>query len=137
MGCYCVLVQDGRILLAHWNEGGRHGWTLPGGGMEDGESTEQTAVRECLEETGLQVTTGELLGVDTIYISGADRVVPAAGDLRALRVVYAGTVVGGELTVEADGSTDDVRWFALDDLPEDRVGLVDVALRFRGENAPR
>jgi len=34
VGAYGVIVADDRILLTHWNEFGRTGWTLPGGGME-------------------------------------------------------------------------------------------------------
>ncbi len=49
--------------------------------------------------------------------------------MRALRVVFAARVVGGELTREIDGSTDESRWFDLADvaaLPQ--VGLVEIAL---------
>lgn len=39
-----------RYLLVHRVDG--QGWAFPGGGMEPGETTEETAIRECREEIG-------------------------------------------------------------------------------------
>jgi len=133
VGVYAVIIRDGRILLPHWSEGPfDSGWTLPGGGMEDGESTEQTVLREVLEETGYEVELDGLLGTDTFYISAEERIV-GTGPLRSLRIVYRAHVIGGDLRVEADGSTDDVAWVSLDRLPElNRVELIDSALAMLG-----
>jgi 8-oxo-dGTP diphosphatase len=40
-------------------------WTLPGGGIEKGETPENAAEREVLEETGLVVTTSRFLFTTT------------------------------------------------------------------------
>lgn len=131
IGCYCVILDSGRILLAHWNAYGHTGWTLPGGGMEDHEDTEATAVRECREETGLQVRLTGLLGVHTRYITADDRADPQAErGLRAVRVVYRADVLGGVLADEVGGSSDRAAWFDLADLPADRIDLVDIALHW-------
>lgn len=45
--------RDGRYL------GGQ--WDIPGGTVEEGESPEGAAVRECFEETGLTAQCGELI----------------------------------------------------------------------------
>jgi hypothetical protein len=55
----------------------------------------------------------------------------ARGDeLQALRILYRAEIVGGELAVEADGTTDDVAWHRLADVPGLRhVHAVDWAMR--------
>ena len=129
VGCYAVVVDDGRVLLAHWNEGGRIGWTLPGGGLEPGEQPEDCVVREVHEETGYDVVLDDLLGVHVYYLPEPERRLRGNGDLRFLRIVYRAHVVGGELRHETDGTTDEARWVPLDEVAGlDRVGLVDVGI---------
>lgn len=138
VGAYAVVVDpDGRLLLPHWTEGDHDGWTLPGGGIDPGEHPEDAAVREVREETGYDVELDGLLGVDSIVIPAADRVRAADREagrtIQGLRIVYRAHVVGGALSVEEDGSTDGVRWFAPEEVDAlDRVELVDVARRWAG-----
>jgi ADP-ribose pyrophosphatase YjhB (NUDIX family) len=50
-----AVIRDGKILMVqHINES-RIYWTLPGGGVEPGETPAQAAVRETLEESGVAV----------------------------------------------------------------------------------
>ncbi len=118
VGAYAVVVRDGDLLLTHWNEDGRTGWTLPGGGLEDFETAEQAVVREVREETGYQVQLRTLLGVDSLFIDAEERIVAGAGPLHALRVVYLAGIIGGELTHEVGGSSDEARWVPLDGVGE-------------------
>jgi 8-oxo-dGTP pyrophosphatase MutT (NUDIX family) len=59
-----VLVADGRVLLQHGFDPGRPEagtwWLTPGGGLKDGESAEDGAVREVFEETGLRLAPAQL-----------------------------------------------------------------------------
>lgn len=48
-----IIIQEGRILLIHRRRDGVEYFTLPGGGIEEGESPEDACTREILEETGL------------------------------------------------------------------------------------
>jgi ADP-ribose pyrophosphatase YjhB (NUDIX family) len=79
-------------------------WGLPGGYVDRGEVVEKAAAREVWEETGLEVETGELIGL----FSEADNPVIVA--------VYAAQETGGEL--EAGPEALEVGFFATDDLPE-------------------
>ena len=132
VAAYAVIVEDGRILLAHWSQGGHSGWTLPGGGIDPGEDPADAAVREIAEETGYRAELGDLIGVDSKVIPAENRLSGSGVPLHALRIVYTARVICGELTDELDGSTDEAAWFALDDIAGlDRVDLVDVGLRMR------
>lgn len=130
LAAYAVIVDEqDRILLALWNEGSEPAWTMPGGGVELHETAEEGAVRELREETGYDVRLGRVLGVDTHVVPAEERHVPNGRPLRSVRVVFEAEIVGGELTHEVDGTTDEARWVPLADVPTlNRVGLVDAAL---------
>ncbi|WP_431278849.1 NUDIX hydrolase [Leifsonia poae] len=132
VAAYGVIVDEGRILLAHWRENGRSGWTLPGGGIDPGEDPVDAVVREIAEETGYVAEPGELLGIDSYIVPAEHRFVEDAGPLHALRIVYRASIIGGKLTNELDGSTDEAAWFRLTAIPTRRVELVNVALRMAG-----
>lgn len=145
VAAYAVIVEDGpsgpgaeqvadpRMLLAHWNEAGRTGWTLPGGGIDPGEDPADAAVREVMEETGYEAVLDGLLGVDSMVVPTEHRITPGRGDLHTLRIVYRAHVVGGALRDEVGGTTDTAGWVALDDVDGlDTVSLVDVARRMAG-----
>jgi len=135
VAAYAVIVDDDdRLLLAHWNEGRRSAWTMPGGGLEGGEDPEQAAIREVLEETGYRVEIQELLGIHSRVIPASQRIADdASGPLHALRIVYRARVTGGRLRNEVGGSTDRAEWFPLAAVEAlQRVKLVDVALSMAG-----
>lgn len=58
-----ILIDNDSLLLLEQNVDNERAWSLPGGGVEQGESIEQALVREMQEETGLNVTVGDLLYV--------------------------------------------------------------------------
>jgi 8-oxo-dGTP diphosphatase len=130
LAAYAVIVDEqDRILLALWNEPEQGRWTMPGGGVELHETVEEAVVRELREETGYDVVLGRVLGVDTHVVPVEQRWVRTGRPLRGVRVVFEAEVVGGELTREVGGTTDEARWVALADVPAlDRVSLVDASL---------
>lgn len=60
-GAVCVVVHDGRLLLArHWRVAiASWEWEFPRGMGEPGETAEQTAVRELCEETTIDASVGQ------------------------------------------------------------------------------
>ena len=63
LGCSAVIFDDAgeKVLLTKRSDNGL--WCLPGGGVDPGESVEETIVREVQEETGLTVRVLRLAGV--------------------------------------------------------------------------
>ena len=106
--------REGKILLQkRTHPKGR--WGLPGGLMELGESTLQTAVREVREETSLEVGELKLFGV----YSGEDYFCTGESGDEWYVVVIAYTCedFSGEPVI-SDGESEELRWFAPDEIPD-------------------
>ncbi len=100
-----VVEKDGGIVLGRRNHDPKMGyWCFPSGFVDAGEVVEEAAVRECQEETGLDVSIDQLLGV---YSAPGERVIFLA---------FAGRAVGGKL--EAGDECFEVGVFPPDGLPE-------------------
>ena len=98
-----VLVHDGpRFLLTH--VGNRPFWALVAGFLEPGETLDQCAAREVREETGIAID-------DIRYFGSQPWPFPSQ-----VMVGFHARYAGGEIVVDRT-ELDEVRWFALDDLP--------------------
>lgn len=125
-----ALVRDGdRILLARLSgravETGR--WTLPGGGVDHGESPETALLREVAEETGLAATVGALVGVHDRHLTG-NAPDGRLEDFHAVNLVYEATVAGDRVPAvdEVDGTTDAVAWIDLADVESGAVPVTEL-----------
>ena len=101
-----AVIHDGKILLTKRED--FEVWCMPSGGVEDGESLADAAIRETKEESGVDVELTRLVGVYS-RLGGIS-------DVHA--VVYSGKPVGGELQTQP-GETIEVAYFPFDQLPED------------------
>lgn len=96
--------SDGRLLLARRTDNGE--WSLPGGFTHLGENVAHTALREVLEETGLQIELERLLG---IFSPAEPWVYPNGDQAQAVVSVFLAHPLGGEL--RPDGlETSQVAW---------------------------
>ncbi|MDP2662429.1 MAG: NUDIX hydrolase [Dehalococcoidia bacterium] len=106
-----VPLIDGRIyLLRRGLEPRRGTWTFPAGYMELGESAEEAARRETMEETGLEVEIGSLLNVYSR---------PEVG---VVVIVYCARVVGGEPVLGPE--TLELSMFSPQDIPWDDLSFL-------------
>ena len=100
LGAAAVVVHEGRVLLIRRGQAPDAGeWSIPGGGVELGESVEDALRREVREETGLEIAVGAFL---ELY----QRVELDADGIRFHFVIldYAATVVGGTLRAGDDAA---------------------------------
>lgn len=104
--------RQGRVLLQQRSDGGQ--WGLPGGSVEIGESVADAVVREVLEETGLRVAVGRLIGV---YSEPRRQVVryPNGVVWHYVNICFECALRGGELTTCDE--TLDLRYFGFQRLP--------------------
>jgi len=106
VGVGAIIIEGNRVLLVKRGHPPLAGeWSIPGGVLEVGETLRQAAVREALEETGLTVEPGELLGV-------FDRVLRDAEGRCAYHYVLIDFLcrrVSGK--AQASGDAAEVRWY--------------------------
>jgi ADP-ribose pyrophosphatase YjhB (NUDIX family) len=96
-------LDGGVVLIQRSIDPGYGKWTFPGGFVERGEVAEAAAVREVLEESGIEI---EVTGIVGLYTY--------SGQIPAI-AVFSGRVTGGEPTPLDE--TMAVRSFARDELP--------------------
>jgi len=112
VGAGCLIEDGNRLLLIRRvKEPFQGSWCLPAGHVDDDEHPALAAQRETLEETGLQVGVGELVGA---YFS--DDHPKGCG----VFLVYRGTILGGNLRETAEGLTP--TFFAHGALPAQLAG---------------
>jgi 8-oxo-dGTP diphosphatase len=86
-------------------------WSLPGGVLECGETLRDAVTREAFEETGLQVETGEMLGVyERVIRDDESRV-----RYHYVLLDFLCRRVSGDLKAGSDAA--EVRWFTRVELP--------------------
>ncbi len=124
MAAAVLIEKDGRILLTQrLNEPGQGLWSLPAGFIDAGEEPIDAAVRECLEETGLEVKITGLLDVIGAKENGrgAD-----------ILILYRAEITGGELI--AGDNAGAVGFFSRAELPELAFKSTRIALGLESGN---
>lgn len=115
-GVKCVIEHDGEWLMIRNTYGRRH-WTFPGGKVERGEEPRDAAIREVLEEVGIEL----------------DDVRPI-GDYYNTRQYKRDTVYCFAASVDSpnhvidEGEIAEAMWVRIGELPEFRAQSVDTIM---------
>ena len=106
VGVCVAIIEDEQILLTKRKD--FEVWCLPGGHVDAGETVAEAAVREALEETGLQVKLTRLVGVYSM---------PKTKAWVNLMILFAAETVGGTLKAQEDEVLE-IERFAVDAIPQ-------------------
>lgn len=108
------IVYNGRGEVLLENRADNGWWGLPGGHVDVGESVEQAAMREILEETGIRTRVRRLVG---IYSDPRFNVIGAYSDglIHFVVVIFECEYLSGDLEVSKESM--DVRYFPTHNLP--------------------
>lgn len=116
VGIGVLILKDGKILLGKRHEDpekahsllkGAGTWTMPGGKLRFGETFEEGAKREVMEETGIKLNNARVICVNNDMIETAHFVTIG---------VFSDDFEGEPRVMEPDRITE-WQWFSLDNLP--------------------
>lgn len=106
-----ITLRDGAPHVALIATRGKTRWGLPKGAVSEGETSEQAALREVLEETGLQAEIVKPLDTIEYFFRAGDTLIHKRVDFYLMRYL------AGELTPQLS-EVDDVEWVELSEAIE-------------------
>lgn len=102
IGVGAIVVRDDSLLMIQrGKDPGRGLWSVPGGRLERGEHVADALKREVIEETGLTIEVGEMIGC-----------LEVVGDPHYVILDFYAEVIGDD-SPRASGDAADVRWVPL------------------------
>lgn len=112
-----ILKKDNKILIARKKEGKSLAgyWEFPGGKIEDGETTQESLIRELMEEMNINIKVNEYVG-ESIYDYG-NIVISLKG--------YLAEILDGEIALT---DHDKYEWVTLDEIGSYKIAPADIQL---------
>jgi ADP-ribose pyrophosphatase YjhB (NUDIX family) len=110
----CIIEEDNRFLMVIENDEGQIVINQPAGHVEEGETFEDAAIREALEETGFNVELDGLVGLYTLR---------AKNGATYHRLCYSAHRINQQAHPELDADIIETAWFTYNELIERKAQL--------------
>lgn len=113
-----ILEKEDKILIAKKREGKPLAglWEFPGGKIEEGETPEESLVRELMEEMNIKVRVNEYVG-ESIYDYGDGKVISLKG--------FTAEIIEGDIKLT---DHDEYKWVTLEEICNYRIAPADIPL---------
>lgn len=113
-----ILEKENKILIAKKREGKPLAglWEFPGGKIEEGETPEESLIRELMEEMNIKVRVNEYVG-ESIYDYGDGKVISLKG--------FTAEIIEGDIKLT---DHDEYKWVTLEEICNYRIAPADIPL---------
>ena len=113
-----ILEKEDKILIARKAPGKPLAgyFEFPGGKIEEGETPEDSLIRELMEEMNINISVKEYVG-ESIYDYGSDKVISLLG--------YTAEIIGGEIKLS---DHDRYEWVTLEEINNYKIAPADIPL---------
>ena len=109
LGASVLVKHENKYLLGKRNKENANGkWIIPGGGINWGETSEQAAIREIKEETGIDVKIKKLICIKEIIATHAD--------YHSIVFFYLAEPISKKIIASEDVS--EARYFSIEEIKE-------------------
>ncbi len=111
VGLGVLILRNGKVLIGkRKNSHGDGTWCFPGGHLEFGETPEECARRETLEEAGITIKNIKRIGYTNDIFEKENK--------HYITLCMTAEYESGEIKIMEPDKFDEWKWFALDDLPK-------------------
>ena len=114
LGCSVVILDESKQKILLTERADNKLWCLPSGGVDPGETVEETCVREVYEETGLNVRVTKLVGVYSFPHGLIEY--PDGNKFQIIALSFTAEIIGGELGISDE--TTDFGYFTLEEMDD-------------------